>query len=77
MQKNGQDDNGDNDDGSTNNLVKFTGIAFQMVIIIAVFTYGGYKIDALLNHQVKWATAVLALTGVLIALYVVFKSLKS
>ena len=77
MQKNEPDNNGGNDNNNTNTLVKFTGIAFQMVIIIALFTYGGYKIDTSLNHQVKWVTALLALTGVFIALYVVFKSLKN
>ena len=76
MQKNEPDNKGGDDNGSTNTLVKFTGIAFQMIIIIAVFTYGGYKIDTSLNHQVKWATALLSLIGVFIALYVVFKSLQ-
>lgn len=60
-----------------NNYVKFTGLAFQMVAIIGIFTYAGYRIDAANNHQIKWVTALLALTGVFISLYTVFKSIRS
>jgi len=59
-----------------NNLAKFTGIAFQMVAIIGVFAYAGYKIDQYAGHQTKWVTAVLSLAGVFIAMYTVIRSLK-
>lgn len=58
------------------NLAKFTGIAFQMVAIIGVFSYAGYKIDQYVGHQTKWVTAVLSLAGVFIAMYTVIRSLK-
>ncbi|HEY2581167.1 MAG TPA: AtpZ/AtpI family protein [Mucilaginibacter sp.] len=59
-----------------NNYLKFSGVGFQMIAIIGAFSYAGYKIDQSANHQTKWVTAVLALTGVFISLYVVIKSLK-
>ncbi|HEY8780837.1 MAG TPA: AtpZ/AtpI family protein [Mucilaginibacter sp.] len=59
------------------NLAKFSGIAFQMIVIIGVFTFAGYKIDEAYHHNVKWVTAALSLTGVFISLYVVIRSVKS
>lgn len=60
-----------------NNYAKFTGIAFQMVAIIGVFAFAGYKIDEAASHRVKWVTAALSLAGVFISLYIVIKSVKS
>ena len=37
----GSDSNGQNN----SNLAKFTGIAFQMIAIIGIFAFAGYKID--------------------------------
>ncbi|MBS1529465.1 MAG: AtpZ/AtpI family protein [Bacteroidetes bacterium] len=59
-----------------NDYVKFTGMGFQMIAIIGVFTYAGYRIDLSAQHQTKWVTAVLALVGVFISLYVVISSIK-
>ncbi len=76
MAKNG--DNNDNNGGQPgNNYAKFTGLAFQMIAIIGIFAFAGYKIDEMANHRVKWVTATLALAGVFISLYIVFKSLKN
>ncbi|MDB5015810.1 MAG: hypothetical protein JWQ84_642 [Mucilaginibacter sp.] len=75
MTKNGQkDDSGGN--GQTNNYAKFSGMAFQMILIIGIFSYAGYKIDTAANHNVKWVTAALSLTGVFISLYIVIRSTK-
>jgi len=74
MAKNQQpDNNGQN----TNNIAKFSGIAFQMIAVIGIFSYGGFKIDEAVHHQTKWVTAILALTGVFISLYIVIKSVKN
>ena len=73
MAKNEQDEN---DRNPLNAYAKYSGLGFQMIAIIGVFTYAGYKIDAAANHQVKWVTAVLSLTGVFISLYIVIVSLK-
>jgi len=68
------DDNGGNEAG---NLAKFSGIAFQMIGIIGVFAYAGYKIDEANHHNVKWVTAALSLTGVFISLYIVIRAVKN
>jgi hypothetical protein len=76
MAKNEQNEGNDGGNQS-NNIVKFTGIAFQMIAVIGVFAFVGYKIDEAANHQVKWVTATLSLLGVFISLYIVIKSIKN
>jgi len=59
-----------------NNYIKYSGLGIQMIVIIGLFTFAGYKIDQALNHQTQWVTAGLSLGGVFVSLYVVLKSLK-
>lgn len=66
----------ENEGRSVNAYVKYTGMGFQMIVIIGLFTYAGYKIDESAHHSVKWVTAILSLTGVFISLYLVIVSLK-
>jgi ATP synthase protein I len=73
MAKNEQDDN---DNRPLNAYAKYSSLGFQMIAIIGVFAYAGYKIDQAANHQVKWVTAILSLAGVFISLYIVIVSLK-
>jgi ATP synthase protein I len=73
MAKNEQDEN---DGNPLNAYAKYSSLGFQMIAIIGVFTYAGYKIDEAAHHQVKWVTAALSLTGVFISLYIVIVSLK-
>jgi len=70
-------DEQDKDENPANGYLKYSGIGFQMIAIIGAFTYAGYKIDQAGNHQTKWVTAILSLTGVFISLYVVIRSVKS
>jgi len=73
MAKNEQDEN---DSRPFNAYAKYSGIGFQMIAIIGIFAYAGYKIDQSANHQVKWVTAILSLVGVFISMYIVIVSLK-
>jgi F0F1-type ATP synthase assembly protein I len=76
MDKNEQKPFGDDND-PPGNYAKYTGIAFQMFAIIGVFAFIGYEIDKAYNHSTKWVTAILSLTGIMISLYIVIKSLKN
>jgi len=76
MAKDEQKEDNDND-SEASNLAKFSGIAVQMVVIIGIFTFAGYKIDEAGHHNVKWVTAALSLIGVFISLYIVIRSVKS
>lgn len=62
---------------SATNYVKYTAIVFQMIAIIGVFAFIGFKIDEKLQSAQPFITAVLSLLGVAIALYQVMRSLKS
>jgi ATP synthase protein I len=73
MAKNEQDEN---DSRPLNAYAKYSGLGFQMIAIIGIFSYAGYKIDMATHHPVKWVTAILSLAGVFISLYIVIVSLK-
>lgn len=60
-----------------NSYLKFSGMGFQMIAIIGLFTWGGYKIDESAQHPVKWVTAIFSLTGVFISLYLVIRAAKN
>lgn len=59
-----------------NTYVKYSGLGFQMIGIIGLFTFVGYKIDESLNSKTPLITGLLSLVGVIISLYIVFKSLN-
>ena len=54
----------------------YSGLGFQMIAIIGVFTYIGYKIDQNRESQKPIFTAVLSLIGVCVSLYSVIRSIK-
>ncbi|MDB5288106.1 MAG: hypothetical protein JWR05_3055 [Mucilaginibacter sp.] len=60
-----------------NAYAKYTGLAFQMIVIIGLFAFAGYKIDEATQHDTKWVTAALSLAGVFISLYIVIRSVKN
>jgi hypothetical protein len=60
-----------------NAYAKYTGLAFQMISVIGVFAYAGYKIDEATKHDIKWVTASMSLAGVFISLYLVIRSVKN
>jgi hypothetical protein len=73
MAKNEEDENGGN---PLNSYAKYSGMGFQMIAVIGIFTYAGLKIDQAANHHTKWVTCILSLAGVFISLYIVIVSLK-
>jgi ATP synthase protein I len=56
-----------------NEYAKYTGIAFQMVAIIAVTTWGGTKLDKLAGFETPVFTIILSLLGVFAAIYTAVK----
>lgn len=53
---------------------RYAGIGFQMVAVIGLFTFIGYKLDQRRNADLPLLTALFSLAGVCIALYQVIKS---
>ncbi len=68
-----------NDDGRSpmSGYAKYSALGFQMIAIIGIFTYGGYKIDMSYHHSTQWVTAIFSLTGVFVALYIVIRGVRS
>ena len=58
------------------NFAKYTGIAFQMLATIGLFSFIGYKIDANKENGKLIFTAILGLVGVIISLISVVRSLN-
>ena len=56
-----------------NNYAKYSGIAFQMVAIIALTTWGGTKLDKLAGFETPVFTIILSLLGVFAAIYAAVK----
>ena len=52
----------------------FSGVGFQMLAIIGVFTYVGYRIDKAQEAETPLWTALLALAGVSISIYTVIRA---
>ncbi|SFB81528.1 Putative F0F1-ATPase subunit Ca2+/Mg2+ transporter [Parapedobacter composti] len=52
----------------------FTGVGFQMLAIIGIFTYIGHRIDKSRAAQTPLWTALFALAGVCISIYTVIRA---
>ncbi|MEO5910723.1 MAG: AtpZ/AtpI family protein [Pelobium sp.] len=59
-----------------NSYIKYSSLGFQMIAIIGMFTFAGYKIDEYNQSKNPIFTALLSLFGVIIALYTIFRALK-
>lgn len=57
------------------NYSKYSGIAFQMIAIILLGTWGGMKLDEYLNTPFPVFTLILVLISVALAIYSVVKNL--
>lgn len=58
-----------------NNYVKYSNLAFQMMAIILIGTFGGFKLDEYLNWGFPIFTIFLSLGAVIAAIYIAVKDL--
>jgi F0F1-type ATP synthase assembly protein I len=56
-----------------NNYAKYSGIVFQMLVIIGLGVYGGIKLDEWLHTKFPVFTVVLSFLSVILAIYYVIK----
>jgi F0F1-type ATP synthase assembly protein I len=52
---------------------RYSGIAFQMIAIILITTWGGMKLDKLTGLETPVFTIILSLLGVFAAIYIAIK----
>ena len=60
-----------------NTYAKYSGIVFQMAIIIGAGSYGGVLLDEKFEKEFPLFTLILSLLSVFIALYVVIKQVTN
>jgi ATP synthase protein I len=56
-------------------FARYSGIAFQMIAIILVATWGGIKLDKLTGFEKPVFTIILSLFGVFAAIYTIIRDL--
>lgn len=56
-------------------FARYSGIAFQMIAIILVATWGGIKLDKLTGFEKPVFTVILSLFGVFAAIYITVRDL--
>jgi len=71
-----EEDNNPKNRREVNSYIKYSSIAFQMIFVIGIFAFAGYKIDQYRNSQQAWFTAGLSLLGVVIAIYQVLRAVN-
>jgi F0F1-type ATP synthase assembly protein I len=59
---------------SLNNYARYSGMAFQMLAIILVGVFGGYKLDEWL-HTKPFLTIILSILAVFLSIYYVTRDL--
>jgi len=68
-------ENKDQKKNNLNSYVKYSNIAIQMLVIILLGVFGGFKLDQWLELQFPVFTVVLSLLSVVLAIYLVTKDL--
>jgi F0F1-type ATP synthase assembly protein I len=58
---------------SAKGFVRYSSIAFQMVAIIGLFTFAGWKLDQWLKNEFPVFLLILSLSGVFIGMYAAVK----
>lgn len=66
----------ENRKASLRNYARYSALGFQMLAIIGGLTWLGVKMDEWVNAY-PWFTVILSLSSVGIAMYVVFKQLRT
>lgn len=58
-----------------NEVLKYSGMGFQLLIILGIAVYIGQKLDAQFSYEKPYLTALCALIALPVALYSVLKDL--
>lgn len=71
-----KEEEGESRKNQASNFARYSGIAIQMLVVIGLFAFIGYKIDEYRQTEKSIFTAILGLVGVGISLYQVVRSLN-
>ncbi|MCZ6901021.1 MAG: AtpZ/AtpI family protein [Bacteroidetes bacterium] len=59
------------------NFLKYTGLAFQMLLVIGIATWGGWELDQYLGFEFPLFTLLLSITSIVGLIYKLIKSLEN
>ena len=62
---------------SIRDLGKYAGLGFQMMAIIGVCAFIGFKVDEYYHHETQWVTALSGVFGVCLSIYQIIRQSKS
>lgn len=57
-------------------ILRYSGMAMQMLGTILIFTYGGYKLDEWQHNKIPVWTLILSLTSIAASLYLLIKGIS-
>lgn len=60
--------------GKLQSYLKYSGLAFQMLLVLGLAAYGGMKLDAYVHNTNPWFTIVFMLLGVIGSIYQIIVS---
>ncbi|MEX0983127.1 MAG: AtpZ/AtpI family protein [Bacteroidales bacterium] len=66
-------DNNSGERSGLNDYIRYTGMGFQMLAVIGLFTWVGIKLDEKWSLEKPVFTAILAMIGVIIGIYSALK----
>ena len=75
MKRKNKSDKEDSKKKQFTGVLKYSGLAFQMITIILIVLYGGMKLDEYLENEFPLFTFLGAISGVVLSLYFVLKDL--
>jgi len=75
MKRKNKSDKEDSKKKQITGVLKYSGLAFQMIAIILLVLYGGMKLDEYLEKEFPLFTFLGAISGVVLSLYFVLKDL--
>jgi F0F1-type ATP synthase assembly protein I len=76
QKENAPEEGFDSEKRALSGYAKYTGVAFQMMAIIAASAFIGYKIDEYYDHRTQWVTAITSVLGVCLSIYQTIRQLK-
>ncbi len=64
----------DSEKGKLQSYLKYSGLAFQMLIVLGLAAYGGMRLDAYMGNKNPWFTILFMVLGVVGSIYKIIVS---
>ena len=61
--------NSDSEKGKLQSYLKYSGLAFQMLMVLGLAAYGGMRLDAYVGNKSPWFTIFFMVLGVVGSVY--------